>query len=66
MLKKLKKITDYNDLNCIECNELTNDTDFELLSSKINELTLLLNEKVTSLSNEKEYGKSSIEFRNNL
>lgn len=25
MLKKLKKITDYNDLNCIECNELTND-----------------------------------------
>ena len=34
--------------------ELTNDTDFELLSSKINELTILLNEKVRSLSNEKE------------
>ena len=35
-------------------NELTSDTDFEHLSSKINELTILLDEKVTSLSNEKE------------
>jgi len=44
--------------------ELTNDTDFELLSSKINELTLLLHEKVTSLSKEKEKSKYILDNMN--
>ena len=53
--KTLKPIKDeINKLEKVLGNELTNDTDFELLSSKISELTLLLNERVTSLFNEKE------------
>lgn len=44
-INKLEKILD---------NDLSNDTDFEHFSSKINELTTLLSEKVISLSNEKE------------
>ena len=49
-----------NEINKLEevlGNELSNYTDFEHLSSKINELTQLLDEKVTSLSNEKEKSK---------
>ena len=53
--KTLKPIkNEINKLEKVLGHELTNDTDFELLSSKINELTILLNEKVRSLSNEKE------------
>lgn len=44
-INKLEKILD---------NDLSDDTDFEHLSSKINELATLLTEKVISLSNEKE------------
>lgn len=63
--KTLKPIK--NEINKLEKtlgNELTNNTDFELLSSKINELTLLLDEKVTSLSNEKEKSKYILDNMN--
>lgn len=56
-----------NEINKLEYvlgNKLTNDTDFEQLSAKINELTLLLNEKVTSLSNEKEKTKYILDNMN--
>ena len=63
--KTLKPIKyEINKLENVLGNELTNDTDFELLSSKINELTLLLNEKVTSLSNEKEKSKYILDNMN--
>lgn len=63
--KTLKPIkSGINKLETVLGNELTNDTDFELLSSKINELTLLLNEKVTSLSNEKEKSKYILDNMN--
>ena len=53
-----------NKLEKILGNKLTNDTDFEQLSTKINELTLLLDEKVTSLSNEKEKTKYILDNMN--
>lgn len=56
-----------NEINKLERvlgNELSNDTDFEHLSTKINELTLLLDEKVTSLSNEKEKTKYILDNMN--
>lgn len=63
--KTLKPIkNEINKLETILDNKLTNDTDFELLSSKINELTVLLNEKVTSLSNEKEKSKYILDNMN--
>ena len=63
--KTLKPIKyEINKLENVLGNELTNDTDFELLSSKINELTLLLNEKVTSLFNEKEKSKYILDNMN--
>ena len=63
--KTLKPIKyEINKLENVLGNKLTNDTDFELLSSKINELTLLLNEKVTSLSNEKEKSKYILDNMN--
>lgn len=63
--KTLKPIkNEINKLENILGHELTNDTDFELLSSKINELTLLLDEKVTSLSNEKEKTKYILDNMN--
>ena len=46
--------TEINKLESALGNELSEDTDFEHLSTKISELTKLLDEKVTSLSNEKE------------
>ena len=49
--------TEINKLEEVLGNKLSNYTDFEHLSSKINELTQLLDEKVTSLSNEKEKSK---------
>ncbi len=63
--KTLKPIK--NEINKLETalgHEITDDTDFELLSSKINELTLLLDEKVTSLSNEKEKSKYILDNMN--
>ena len=63
--KTLKPIkNEINKLEKVLGNELTNDTDFELLSSKINELTILLNEKVASLSNEKEKSKYILDNMN--
>lgn len=63
--KTLKPIkNEINKLETILDNKLSNDTDFELLSSKINELTVLLNEKVTSLSNEKEKSKYILDNMN--
>ena len=63
--KTLKPIkNEINKLETVLGHELTNDTDFELLSSKINELTLLLDEKVTSLSNEKEKTKYILDNMN--
>lgn len=63
--KTLKPIkNEINKLEKVLGNELTNDTDFELLSSKINELTILLNEKVVSLSNEKEKSKYILDNMN--
>lgn len=56
-----------NEINKLEHvlgNRLTNDTDFEQLSTKINELTVLLDEKVTSLSNEKEKTKYILDNMN--
>lgn len=53
-----------NKLENILGNKLTNDTDFEQLSTKINELTLLLDEKVSSLSNEKEKTKYILDNMN--
>ena len=56
-----------NEINKLEHvlgNKLTNDTDFEQLSTKINELTVLLDEKVTSLSNEKEKTKYILDNMN--
>ena len=53
-----------NKLEYILGNKLTNDTDFEQLSTKINELTLLLDEKVSSLSNEKEKTKYILDNMN--
>ena len=63
--KTLKPIkNEINKLETVLGHELTDDTDFELLSSKINELTLLLDEKVTSLSNEKEKSKYILDNMN--
>lgn len=63
--KTLKPIkNEINKLETVLGNKHTNDTDFELLSSKINELTALLNEKVTSLSNEKEKSKYILDNMN--
>ena len=63
--KTLKPIkNEINKLETVLGHELTNDTDFELLSSKINELTFILNEKVTSLSNEKEKTKYILDNMN--
>ena len=63
--KTLKPIkNEINKLEKVLGHELTNDTDFELLSSKINELTILLNEKVRSLSNEKEKTKYILDNMN--
>ena len=63
--KTLKPIkNEINKLETVLGNELTNDTDFEFLSSKINELTELLDEKVTSLSNEKEKSKYILDNMN--
>ena len=63
--KTLKPIkNEINKLESVLGNELTNETDFELLSSKINELTFILNEKVTSLSNEKEKTKYILDNMN--
>jgi len=63
--KTLKPIkNEINKLENVLGHELTNDTDFELLSSKINELTLLLHEKVTSLSKEKEKSKYILDNMN--
>jgi len=63
--KTLKPIkNEINKLETVLGHELTDDTDFELLSSKINELTLLLDEKVTSLSNEKENSKYILDNMN--
>lgn len=45
-------------------NELSNDRDFEYLSSKINELTILLDEKVNSLYSEKEKTKYILDNMN--
>ena len=53
-----------NKLEHILGNKLSNDTDFEQLSTKINELTVLLDEKVTSLSNEKEKTKYILDNMN--
>lgn len=56
-----------NEINKLEHflgNKLSNDTDFEQLSTKINELTVLLDEKVTSLSNEKEKTKYILDNMN--
>lgn len=63
--KNLKSVK--NEINKLESalgNELSNDTDFDHLSSKINELTVVLNEKVTSLSNEKEKTKYILDNMN--
>lgn len=63
--KTLKPIkTEINKLETVLGDNLTNDTDFEFLSSKINELTLLLEEKITSLSNEKEKSKYILDNMN--
>lgn len=63
--KTLKPIkNEINKLETVLGHELTDDTDFELLSTKINELTLLLDEKVTSLSNEKEKSKYILDNMN--
>ncbi len=63
--KTLKPIkNEINKLENVLGQELTNDTDFELLSSKINDLTLLLNEKVKILSNEKEKTKYILDNMN--
>ena len=63
--KTLKPIkNEINKLEKVLGHELTNDTDFELLSSKINELNMLLNEKVRSLSNEKEKTKYILDNMN--
>lgn len=53
--KTLKPITkEINKLESVLGNDLSKDTTFEHLSSKINDLTKELNEKISSLSNEKE------------
>lgn len=63
--KTLKPIkTEINKLETVLGDNLTNDTDFEFLSSKINELTLLLEEKITSLFNEKEKSKYILDNMN--
>lgn len=63
--KTLRPIkNEINKLETVLGNRLTNDTDFEHLSSKINELTILLDEKVTSLSNEKEKSKYILDNMN--
>ena len=61
-LHPIKK--EINKLEEVLGNDLSNETEFEHLSSKINELTLLLDEKVTSLSNEKEKSKYILDNMN--
>ena len=61
-LQPIKK--EINKLEEVLGNDLSNETEFEHLSSKINELTLLLDEKVTSLSNEKEKSKYILDNMN--
>lgn len=63
--KTLKPIkSEINKLEKVLGNDISNDTDFEHLSTKINELTLVLNEKVTSLYNEKEKSKYILDNMN--
>lgn len=63
--KTLKAVK--NEINKLEAalgNDLSNDTDFDHLSSKISELTKTLNEKIASLSNEKEKTKYILDNMN--
>lgn len=63
--KTLRPIkNEINKLEKVLGNQLSNDTDFEHLSTKINELTVLLDEKVTSLSSEKEKTKYILDNMN--